>query len=156
MFETNRTEMVSLAIIRWCERKYSTFYVLTFHCHLQHQTVKLEHFQPIETVENTASSLDNEIDLETGDDESLRFSLVIPSSTTHRSSNIIAPNSCAICLEPYREGEVIVWSRHKDCPHVYHRQCCVDYLLSLKVEGKPCPTCRQEYCLASDDKETKK
>jgi hypothetical protein len=55
-------------------------------------------------------------------------------------------NCCAVCLEAYKPGEVIVWSCNNECPHVYHRECMVDYLVSIKGEGSPCPSCRQKFC----------
>ncbi|KAL3917510.1 MAG: hypothetical protein SGILL_004678 [Bacillariaceae sp.] len=58
---------------------------------------------------------------------------------------------CAICLEPYQEGEAIVWSSNKECPHVYHQECFLDYLANKKdseLHDNPCPTCRRNFCKA--------
>jgi len=56
---------------------------------------------------------------------------------------------CAICLEDYRVGEVVVWScaPHSECPHVYHRDCMVEYLIRYRggADGSPCPSCRRNY-----------
>jgi hypothetical protein len=55
-------------------------------------------------------------------------------------------NCCAICLEAYEPEEMIVWSCNDECPHIYHRECMADYLVSFKGEGSPCPYCRQMFC----------
>ncbi len=52
---------------------------------------------------------------------------------------------CAICLDPYQVGDMIVWSSTATCPHVFHKHCFVDYLLSYRGKGAPCPSCRQSY-----------
>ena len=65
-------------------------------------------------------------------------------------------NTCAICLEPYQEGEVVVWSTNDSCQHVYHETCAVDYIMNFKYKGNdyqsrtkhkstPCPVCRQPF-----------
>jgi hypothetical protein len=56
---------------------------------------------------------------------------------------------CAICLDHYQEGETIVWSQDKDCCHVYHKECFVDYLSNRTnptLDDNPCPTCRRNFC----------
>jgi len=53
---------------------------------------------------------------------------------------------CAICLEPYRAGDTVVWSATESCPHVFHKDCFVHYLLRYRGKGTPCPSCRQSYC----------
>lgn len=55
--------------------------------------------------------------------------------------------TCAICLEPYMVGDLIVWSSNPDCPHVFHRECLLSYLCKVKGNRTPCPCCRREgYC----------
>ena len=54
---------------------------------------------------------------------------------------------CAICLEPYLVGDLIVWSSNSECPHVFHRECLLGYLCKVKGDRTPCPCCRREgYC----------
>lgn len=53
-------------------------------------------------------------------------------------------DACAICLDPYHVGETVVWS--DTCPHVFHKECFVEYLLSHRGKSTPCPSCRQTYC----------
>lgn len=54
-------------------------------------------------------------------------------------------DSCAICLEPYQEGDFVVWSCTESCPHVFHKACFADYLASYRGPGTPCPSCRQPF-----------
>lgn len=54
-------------------------------------------------------------------------------------------DSCAICLEPYQEGDFVVWSCTESCPHVFHKTCFADYLASYRGPGTPCPSCRQPF-----------
>ncbi len=73
------------------------------------------------------------------------------SSTSSSSSDIesnpkCVSNLCAICLEEYHEGETIVWASNKKCPHAFHRDCLVSYLVKVKTENHyPCPCCRQNF-----------
>jgi hypothetical protein len=61
--------------------------------------------------------------------------------------------ACAICLEDYRAGEEVCWSRSPKCKHVYHRACVEQWLL---YDDK-CPCCRNSYLEAShDDNNTRK
>ncbi|KAG7338640.1 ring finger domain containing protein [Nitzschia inconspicua] len=56
---------------------------------------------------------------------------------------------CAVCLDNYRTGDVIVWSYDPECCHVYHKECLVDYLSKRKnpsMEENPCPICRRNFC----------
>ncbi|KAG7338633.1 ring finger domain containing protein [Nitzschia inconspicua] len=56
---------------------------------------------------------------------------------------------CAVCLDSYRTGDVIVWSYDPECCHVYHKECLVDYLSKRKnpsMEENPCPICRRNFC----------
>jgi hypothetical protein len=65
-------------------------------------------------------------------------------------------NNCAICLENYSAGECVVWSSDQECPHVFHRDCIVDYLIKVKSGETPCPCCRQSFCqlfVEADEKE---
>jgi hypothetical protein len=59
---------------------------------------------------------------------------------------------CAICLEDYKQGDEVCWSRNRHCAHVFHQKCIVEWL--LHHEG--CPVCRQDYLSLenSDNAET--
>jgi hypothetical protein len=78
------------------------------------------------------------VDEETGKNGSL----LLPTKNDLKES-VSVLNCCAICLEDYKVGEVVVWSccPGGGCPHIYHRDCMVDYLVSYRVEGSPCPSC---------------
>ena len=67
------------------------------------------------------------------------------STTSLTSRQQYVSDSCAICLEPYQEGDIVVWSCTESCPHVFHKTCFVDYLLSYRGSGTPCPSCRQTF-----------
>ena len=61
---------------------------------------------------------------------------------------------CAICLEGFEAGDMVVRSELRSCPHVYHKDCLVSYLVNRRRRGSSknnertpqCPTCRQEFC----------
>jgi hypothetical protein len=50
---------------------------------------------------------------------------------------------CAICLEVYKVGEDIGWSRNPLCHHVFHKECILE---SLKTHNS-CPICRNSYSI---------
>jgi hypothetical protein len=55
-------------------------------------------------------------------------------------------NVCAICLDAYKAGEMVVWSSNAECQHAFHQDCILDYFANLKEENKtPCPCCRQDF-----------
>lgn len=64
----------------------------------------------------------------------------------HNHSTLYSPKSCSICLESYKDGDDICWSYNEQCPHAYHLDCIMDWLM----EHDDCPLCRQEF-LKSDD-----
>lgn len=91
------------------------------------------------------------------------------------------PNSCAICLSSFEPEDRVTWSSNKDCTHVFHDACIVDWLNSSgrrhlrrrRRQGQqdgvlnyandplrkitrfpmPCPCCRQEFALCSEAKD---
>lgn len=51
--------------------------------------------------------------------------------------------TCAICLEPYRENESVSYSKHQNCAHAFHTDCILSW---LKDEHRnDCPCCRGPY-----------
>ena len=48
---------------------------------------------------------------------------------------------CAICLEGYNDNEEICRSRNKKCPHKFHLDCMVNWLM----DHEQCPICRLPY-----------
>lgn len=78
------------------------------------------------------------------------------SNDDENNTEISVPNLCAICLEEYHEGETIVWSSNKNCPHTFHKDCLTSYFVKVKEkEDYPCPLCRQQFLLV-DKKEKKR
>jgi hypothetical protein len=60
--------------------------------------------------------------------------------------------TCAICLEHYKENECVSYSRHRNCAHAFHTPCILSW---LKDEVRnDCPCCRGPYlhlCVVEDD-----
>jgi len=71
-----------------------------------------------------------------------------PRSTSISVQNLIGTD-CVICFLPYKEGDVVSVSNNKNCSHVYHVDCILNW---LSADHDTCPSCRENYL---DDKETK-
>jgi len=56
---------------------------------------------------------------------------------------------CAICLCPYEEGDIRILS--KRCPHVFHKECILEWLVKSHNE---CPCCRIDMVTKSEIKAT--
>jgi hypothetical protein len=54
---------------------------------------------------------------------------------------------CAICLEVYKVGQDIGWSRNPLCHHAFHKECILE---SLKARNS-CPMCRNSYIVADEE-----
>ena len=50
-------------------------------------------------------------------------------------------DQCPICLLDYEEGDLISWSRNKQCHHYFHRDCLLVWLM----KHEDCPYCRRPY-----------
>lgn len=79
--------------------------------------------------------------------KSIRSSLNI---STHRENDEEAPRMhypklCSICVEEYREGDDIAWSKNEICSHVYHTDCIVAWLMN----HSDCPLCRSDFLAAN-------
>merc|ERR1712038_63928 len=48
---------------------------------------------------------------------------------------------CSICLEEYKFGESIGWSRNSECHHAFHKECIIQWLET----NSDCPICRKRY-----------
>jgi hypothetical protein len=82
-----------------------------------------------------------------GTDSDSQESTIEQDTTTEKQC--VTSGMCAICLEPYEQGETIVWSQDNECQHVYHKDCFLDYLSNKKntdLKDNPCPTCRRNFC----------
>lgn len=54
---------------------------------------------------------------------------------------------CAVCICPYEEGDVRVFSKH--CSHVFHKDCIFEWLIKGRNE---CPCCRKDMVTKSEIK----
>jgi hypothetical protein len=77
-----------------------------------------------------------ELHVETGEPGCIKLRTV--------GGNRTVPNCCAVCLCTYEPGESIVWSSTKECPHAFHEECILEWLIKMQ-DGTPCPCCRQEF-----------
>ncbi len=75
--------------------------------------------------------------------ESMEFTMSMLAASAPQDSHRI-PNQCAICLCDYEEGDTIVTSCDRSCPHAFHRECIVEWLVRMQ-EGTPCPCCRRTF-----------
>jgi len=64
--------------------------------------------------------------------------------SSHASAHNKVPNECAICLSGYEKGETIVTSYNGECPHAFHQECIVEWLVKMQ-DGAPCPCCRRTF-----------
>ena len=63
------------------------------------------------------------------------------SSFVSRRPSIYSPKSCPICLEEYKVGDEIAWSKNNECPHAFHLDCMINWLM----DHDECPLCRADY-----------
>ncbi|KAL7535990.1 hypothetical protein ACHAXR_010767 [Thalassiosira sp. AJA248-18] len=75
------------------------------------------------------------------------FSSAAASSTSQDPHKI--PNECAICLCDYEKGDTIITSCNPECPHAFHQECIVEWLVKMQ-EGTPCPCCRRTFVELDD------
>jgi len=50
--------------------------------------------------------------------------------------------SCSVCLGSYTCGDEVMWSSNPKCPHVFHVDCILSWLVRKR---KQCPCCRRIY-----------
>eukprot|EP00980_Cylindrotheca_fusiformis_P016410 scaffold4891_cov140-Cylindrotheca_fusiformis.AAC.7 len=48
---------------------------------------------------------------------------------------------CDICLDDFKVGDSVAWSPNMTCPHCFHKECILDWLM----RNKTCPSCRKDY-----------
>ena len=48
------------------------------------------------------------------------------------------PQTCSICCEDYQKDDEIAISSNKNCPHVFHHSCILQWLM----DNDDCPMCR--------------
>jgi len=82
-------------------------------------------------------------------------------SASYHSLTDDETHTCVICLEPFRVGDVVAWSKKSavseepECLHVFHQECILPWLEN--AEHNDCPNCRsvilQEDELQDDESE---
>ena len=65
---------------------------------------------------------------------------------TEYSENDSSCALCCICLNVYKEGEEVCWSKNTDCRHSFHRECVEQWLL----KHDDCPYCRKQYIVPNN------
>ena len=55
----------------------------------------------------------------------------------------LEPGECAVCLSPYKVGDVVLWSQNDDCRHVFHCDCMLTWI--VKKQSVECPCCRRKF-----------
>jgi hypothetical protein len=63
--------------------------------------------------------------------------------------NLDSEKKCPICMEEYKIGDEICFSRNKKCPHVFHAECMRNWLM----KSNDCPLCRLDYLQVTSDVE---
>lgn len=63
--------------------------------------------------------------------------------------NLDSEKKCPICMEEYKIGDEICFSRNNKCPHVFHAECMRNWLM----KSNDCPLCRLDYLQVTSDVE---
>lgn len=66
--------------------------------------------------------------------------------STNRFNRGVTYTECAICLEPYKKGDLL---KILSCSHGYHSKC-IDLWHSIQVRNKTCPFCMQRVILTAE------
>jgi hypothetical protein len=64
-----------------------------------------------------------------------------PAEEQNAKSESTSVRLCTICLDDYKVGDEIGWSRNPHCHHVFHTHCVVEWLMT----HTECPICRNSY-----------
>jgi hypothetical protein len=86
--------------------------------------------------------------LRLGDDSG---SLSLEDSKSLHSLEDEETSSCIICLEAFRKGDYVTFSKSTQCMHVFHQECLEEWLKNPKHDE--CPSCRFRIITDDGDKE---
>jgi hypothetical protein len=70
-----------------------------------------------------------------------RRSNAMARSLSVKLSNKDDTTKCFLCLMTYEKGDEVAFSKNEACPHGFHKECIVDWLLKRPV----CPICREDF-----------
>merc|ERR1712045_190567 len=62
-------------------------------------------------------------------------------NTTSREGENVDTLCCPICLDDFRIGDEVCWSKNEKCLHIHHLDCMMNWLM----DHDDCPLCRQEF-----------
>lgn len=99
----------------------------------------VESFKTVKTDKSTNSS--KSIALKT--DKTINSPKSIASKSIRSSStkSMYKIDTCFICLEKYKVGESIFWSKNDNCDHCFHSKCATRWLF----DNDDCPLCRENF-----------
>ena len=60
-------------------------------------------------------------------------------------------SACVICLEHFRVGDAVTWSKEMKCLHVFHHDCIMQWLENPKHDD--CPSCRTPILQFKDEED---
>ena len=75
------------------------------------------------------------------EEEGHQSSIISKQNTTNDEQEMEAASP--ICLEVYKVGDDVCFSRNAECPHEFHLDCMLDWLMRKCHDG--CPLCRVDY-----------
>jgi hypothetical protein len=75
------------------------------------------------------------------DSPSIREAHPLEEQNSAENESSTSVRLCTICLDDYKVGDEIGWSRNPDCHHVFHTHCVVEWLMT----HTECPICRNSY-----------
>lgn len=67
------------------------------------------------------------------------------------SSLFYSAKECPICLDTYKIGDDIAWSKNEECHHAFHLDCVMSWLM----ENDNCPLCRADYLMKNGAESTR-
>jgi hypothetical protein len=87
-------------------------------------------------------AIDESATEKTIDTELPKASPATPKLRSQESLSSLHGPCCAICLNGFKEGQLVCESKHGSCEHSFHEMCLSEWLLK---GNDNCPTCRAKY-----------